>query len=269
MNSLAYNYGEKLAAARWQRDVAGLSPDDIRAQRASFYEQPDEFNTEQLARHRRLKSLQTEAISKREGVSRTGQPYTAQTIDGRVNVTPDAAQSFRAQATGRISDAFVTHPVDQVVDNAIVHHELGERAHYNAARANEIGARSVASHFGEVPNIAERLQTFRDPDANAIFNNIRAQDPGDSFIQNKMKQFGHTPNAPMPLGGRAHRALAREVLHNAPLNTDSLQSRMLGTMSHAVTPDHVPHAIRAPIRLANKMYEQARPYLKNFSTVRR
>jgi hypothetical protein len=118
---------------------------------------------------------------------------------------------------------------DPTVQHAVLHHELGERAQARAAKTREVGSRFVASHLGETPDIAERHSLFRDPEASALFDSLRQSNKGDAFVQAKMRQFGHTPNNPMPLGGRAHRALAHAVLEYAPVEGPARINRIAGS----------------------------------------
>jgi hypothetical protein len=259
---------EKIAAARWQREEPTLSPEALRQRRDAYWQHGQELTPEQLARHRQLRGAQVGAISKAEGVQpgtdlitqamgpnmrneevhfpkdtghflRTKMEQKAvfdrqrsEPIPWRQLLTREGREDFFLRRTGfklpkvQVPDSV---PTDPSVEYAVLQHELGERAQARASLANGVGTRNVASHLGETPDVAERLPLFRDPEAGGLFDKMRQMDPGDAFIQRKMRQFGHTPNNPMPLGGRAHRALAHEVLERAPLNPQAQLGRALAT----------------------------------------
>lgn len=76
--------------------------------------------------------------------------------------------------------------------------------------------RPVASHFGGAPNVAEAHSFATDPEARAAFVGRFRGDPDNYHIDKLMTRFGGTPNHPIPLGGRQHRALEKALYHYAP-----------------------------------------------------
>lgn len=90
-------------------------------------------------------------------------------------------------------------------------------------------AKPYASHYGPAAAIAETQRTFRDPAASRYMAKLRESDPGDAYTQRKMKQFGHTPAYPMPLGGKQHFALDNAVANmpEAKLGPQAKQLRAL------------------------------------------
>ena len=72
-------------------------------------------------------------------------------------------------------------------------------------------AKAFASHHGPAALVAEAQAAFRDPAASRYMDKTRKLDPGDVYAQGKMKQFGHTPAYPMPMGGKQHFALDEAV----------------------------------------------------------
>lgn len=88
--------------------------------------------------------------------------------------------------------------------------------------------KSFASHLGPSALVAEAQPTFRDPAASKYMAQLRKIDPGDAYAMQKMKQFGHTPGYPMPLGGKQHFAL-EEAMANIPdthLTQGAVQNRV-------------------------------------------
>lgn len=77
--------------------------------------------------------------------------------------------------------------------------------------------KAFASHHGPAALVAEAQSTFRDPAASRYMDKIRKQDSAEAYTKRKMKQFGHTPAYPMPLGGKQHFAL-EEAVANMPDN---------------------------------------------------
>lgn len=253
---------EKVASTRWQRELGTMAPEQLINHRHQMWSQGDELTDEQLDRHRELRRRQVEQVSRNEGIkpgdSMLAQMQGAHMVGGQVQLPPDQGMKLRGilnqreamqampkanwmdlltqggreryarQAMGVAENIKtpVPQPEDPTIQHAVMQHELGERAQANASK-NGIGARYVASHLGETPDIAERHSTFRDPAAGRTFDSLRSLDPGDEFIQKKMRQFGHTPNNPMPLGGRQHRAVAHEVLERAPLTDGARINRAM------------------------------------------
>lgn len=255
---------EKTALPRWQREEPSLTPDEVRARRTAYWSQAPELSQEALTRHRELRQRQVDAISKREGVRPGDSPLAqfagAHMMGDVVQLPPNQGHALRqavAATTAKVTppqlrdlltvegrkaygDRMIAamsssmtvperQPYDPTVQHAVLHHELGERAQARAAKTREVGSRFVASHLGETPDIAERHSLFRDPEAGALFDSLRQSNKGDAFVQAKMRQFGHTPNNPMPLGGRAHRALAHAVLEQAPVEGPARINRIAGT----------------------------------------
>lgn len=100
-------------------------------------------------------------------------------------------------------------PVDSTLNHTILQHELGE--------ASEVGKdtiRPAASHFGPEPILRENMAMRHDPEAQKIMAGIRQQHGDDALMQRAIRQAGGTPNAPLPLGGKAHRAVERIMDNN-------------------------------------------------------
>ena len=66
---------------------------------------------------------------------------------------------------------------------------------------------------------------------------VRKLDPGDVYAKKKMKQFGHTPAYPMPMGGKQHFALddAMAKMPEKYITPGAAQNRMLAPGSKITT----------------------------------
>lgn len=199
---------------------------EVRAALAS----PAERSAVELEKTRRLNSALTRAgIAAPEGTYGEGVtvinklmpgmgPATIG-IGGRASVhTTPGAGGFMRQATagrrrdvfkalaGTMSPRFLPTPVgqDASLGLSVLHHELGE--------ASEFGKDRIAphaSHMGVEPLVRERFALSNDPEAFKTMHRIRGIHPDDELVQKAMRQVGATPGAPIPIGGKAHRALDR------------------------------------------------------------
>lgn len=244
------HYGlSKFAKARWQREEPGLSPEQVRSRRESYYQPGPSLSEEQLFRQRHLRDKQLEQMGRSGIVQRPEQSLLGPHFTEGTPVVPlttgphlrEAAaprtNAFdkewwgkfmpeKAKALGQLPGAPLGTPaMDPAIAYAAARHELGEKAQAMAATSKEVGSRALASHLGEVPNIAERLPLFQDPEAGRIFDALRAHDKDDAFTQKMMRRFGHTPSAPMPLGGKTHARLADAVLKYKPTSVSGQHFR--------------------------------------------
>lgn len=93
---------------------------------------------------------------------------------------------------------------DPTLRKAILQHEFGE-----ANATNKDTVRPFASHVGAEPILRENMAIAGDPDAVAAVQRARAINPEDAMMQKLIRRAGGTPDAPLPLGGRHERAIAR------------------------------------------------------------
>lgn len=93
-------------------------------------------------------------------------------------------------------------------------------------------SRHVASHLGAAPLVAESHILASDPEArNAVMGGMRS-DPDNAYVYKKMKQFGGTPNNPIPLGGRQHRAVEKTLVDYHPQAEGAQYGRALSVTNH-------------------------------------
>jgi hypothetical protein len=127
-------------------------------------------------------------------------------------------------------------PVDRTLQNAVVQHEGGEKAVYRGSRLGApslwerakavvtgrdpregfVPARPAASHLGELPNLEEKHVTWRDPEAQDVFQKIRQSNPDDAAMEAMHRRFGGRPDMPIPMGGKQHEALLEAVGKMSP-----------------------------------------------------
>lgn len=123
--------------------------------------------------------------------------------------------------------------IDPHLTHAVGQHEIGEAASLRrAAEEHALNRRAViqggsdemtamahplsvpvrpfASHLGTEPILRENISVSKAP-AEAVqeMAKLRQMHPDDALVQKMIRNAGGTPNAPLPLGGRAERALAR------------------------------------------------------------
>lgn len=156
-------------------------------------------------------------------------------------------------------------PVDRTLSRAIVAHEGGEKAliegmkHVGDESGIGVPGRAISSHIGGLPMLEEAHASFRDPEAQKVLHGIRQMDPDDAFVQAKMKQFGHTPENPLPIGGKAHGKLEAAIAARAPENSMAVQNRVGAAMNDM---GHSLHIDKTHPRLTNAI-EAATQTLRN------
>lgn len=129
--------------------------------------------------------------------------------------------------------------------------EMVERANLLQPKSRHAyEAKPFSSHFGPAALIAETHRTFRDPSAARYYETLRAKEPGDRFVRQKMKQFGHTHAYPLPLGGKQHFAL-EEAAAGMPL--DLVHGDALNRRLHQIPNGIVPKGLVAEM---GAKYEQ-------------
>lgn len=113
--------------------------------------------------------------------------------------------------------------VDSTLTHAVFQHELGEGAEmYRMGRGQPVYPH--ASHLGVEPILRENLTSMGDPEAVQTFRQLRQMHPDDAQVQRLLRGVGHTPDHPVPIGGRQQRAVER-VLGNAANLTPSSRTR--------------------------------------------
>lgn len=139
---------------------------------------------------------------------------------GGVIHAPDEAGQFVRTMDGPLGSARATAatqpgagvllkkriPLDDTLNHAVLQHELGE-----AAEAKKKTIRPFASHLGPEPILRENLAMRNDPEAISAMKKLRGMHGDDELIQKAIRQAGGTPNSPLPLGGRQHRAVERMI----------------------------------------------------------
>lgn len=129
-------------------------------------------------------------------------------------------------------------PVDATLNHMVGQHELGE--------ASELGkgvARHNASHLGAEPILREQIAAHGDPEAMRIMARARQQHPDDAMVQGFIRRVGGTPDAPIPVGGRQHRAVERMIDQNVGhISTEAKQRAMMGRDFGLKTP-YIPESL--------------------------
>jgi len=137
--------------------------------------------------------------------------------------------------------------IDSHIRQAVVQHEGGEAA--EMARAAPPGAkRGHASHLGVKPILQENIALSNAPEeAVDVFRRLRQGNPDDAMTAKLIRRAGGTPNAPLPVDGRAQRAL--EGMYDK-LPTSAISPATRSTMYQRVQlapelgrPVHMPPAV--------------------------
>lgn len=140
---------------------------------------------------------------------------TAEKVD-RVQVSSPlkGASSMYANPGASLGEAMrLSPPVasDPTQTYATLRHELGESQEL-------LGSGKIhpfSSHAGPTPILQEQHALLGDPEAQHAFQRLRQSNPADAHVQGLIKRVGGTPNAPLPLGGKQHRALERLIAADA------------------------------------------------------
>lgn len=130
---------------------------------------------------------------------------------------------------------FPANASDPTQTYATLRHELGEAEEFSHLNAGK-GVRPFASHLGSTPILREQEAMLGDPTAFSQMAKLRQLNEGDAHVQKLIRQVGGTPDAPLPVGGRQHRALDR-LIDAKPQNLDP-QGRGLAVR---LGQEHVPY----------------------------
>lgn len=92
----------------------------------------------------------------------------------------------------------------------VLQHELGEFEH-------SVGGHALpySSHHGTNPLVREKLQSLGDPVIQKEWALVRQSDRDDAFVEKLYRQVGGTPDSPIPLHGKQHRALNAALTRRA------------------------------------------------------
>jgi hypothetical protein len=133
--------------------------------------------------------------------------------------------------------------VDKTLHRAVVEHEGGEKALFVGADASRkpklmdrflgrkqdpsiaLPARPSSSHLGFTPLLEEKHVTWRDPEAQKIFAQVRQGNPDDAAMDALHRQFGGRPDSPIPMGGSSHAKIERRVAAMNPETTHAVLQR--------------------------------------------
>lgn len=148
--------------------------------------------------------------------------------------------------------------VDKTLYRAVVEHEGGEKAMLAGAEAASskkpgligrllgkkhdpsvaLPARPTASHLGFTPILEEKHVTWRDPEAQRVFMDIRRSNPDDAAVDALHRQFGGRPGMPIPMGGKQHAEIERRVAARDPSVVNAVRMRQTMApygMSHGIS----------------------------------
>lgn len=130
-------------------------------------------------------------------------------------------------------------PVDSTLNRAIFQHELGE-----AAEMRRPVVAPHASHLGVEPIVREQLAVAGDPEAVQALSQMRQMHPDDRFVQKAVRSVGGTPDSPISLGGKQHRALDRVLARSGEELSPLARGRSLAVAAGGKTVSHMPAGVR-------------------------
>lgn len=138
---------------------------------------------------------------------------------------------------------------DPTLNRAILEHELGEASTMNRAVARKGMAAPFASHLGSEPIIRENLALAGDPEALATMAKLRQRHPDDAYVQKLVRQAGGTPDAPIPLHGKQHRAIEAALAKHPEQLTKQTRSKAVNLSALGQLPvSYVPEAVSEEMR---------------------
>lgn len=183
---------------------------------------------EQLARNRAISAGAFKAGLRRPDVSAEALPAViAANAGGHSFVPPNVSQymdamvnkpfgTVRAAATSlapqHLAGPLLPNPTAAAptINNGILQHELAE----GRLATGRAPVTPVASHFGSGPIMAEQMAARGDPEALKFFSKMRRMHPDDNFVMKKIREAGGLPGRPLPLAGKAERAIDRGIGRN-------------------------------------------------------
>lgn len=140
-------------------------------------------------------------------------------------------------------------PQDATMNRAILEHELGEANTMHRATTRKGMAAPFASHLGSEPIIRENLAALGDPAAQAAIAQMRQRHPDDAYVQRLIRQAGGTPDAPIPLHGRQHRAIEAALAKHPEQLAQQTRSKALRMSALARLPiSYMPPAVSEEVR---------------------
>jgi hypothetical protein len=183
---------------------------------------------EQLARNRAISAGSFKAGLSQPGVTAEALPgMVAANVNGHSYVPPNVSQymdsmvnkplgGLRAVASSlapkQLAGPLLPNPTAaaSTINNGILQHEHAERQLFKRKGT----VTPVASHFGARPIMAEQMAARGDPEALSFFSKMRKMHPDDALVMKKIREAGGLPGRPLPLGGRAERAVDRGIGRN-------------------------------------------------------
>lgn len=286
---------EKLAKTRWQQEAAAgnlgaqelsrlptgaalahapvVGPGYTKMVRDKMWGPGEtDLSPASLEKHRRLNQLLGHKDVDLLGGDHKNVPKTGPaTVDGKVMVAPDSGQYIRRMTEGPVGLAetvantrgmpFLSSPKpeDASIYRGVAAHEGAEKALTYGAVHDQVPSRFVSGHMGGMPQVAEQLATYRDPDAQKVWQKARQMNPDDQFVANKMRQFGSRMDSPMAIGSKQHVALEKAVAGYTPVMPGALMNRAAHAMAEV---GHGPNLQSSLLQQAEKHLPAAGSWLE-------
>lgn len=161
-----------------------------------------------------------------------------------------AQQAINATEPFSFNGSLPAHqPVDKTLTRAVLDHEQGERNVLLGHRKQKVDGKDVAAlhphatHLGVEPTMREAIITKGDVEAQGVFKKLRGHGD-DAQLQAILRNAGHHPDAPIPIGGRVHRAIEKRLEKGkAHLSSDFIGNLERGVAQ--IAPENRPHIATA------------------------
>jgi hypothetical protein len=118
--------------------------------------------------------------------------------------------------------------------NALINHEIAELRTLDPKIRNRRSI-AVGGHAGLEPLISETEHSGVDAKAHGVFKDIRSAYGDDEFAMKTLTRGGHTPNRPIPVGGRAFRSAEKKILAK-PVDKGIRNNMLFGDSLRIATP---------------------------------
>lgn len=140
-----------------------------------------------------------------------------------------------------------------------VQHELGEFEQYLGK-----DLLPFSTHVGTNPNMREKFHTTGDPVIHKEFATARANSPDDVIFEKLYRQMGGTPDSPLPLHGRQHAALNKQMAQRASEFSPEAKLTGLHHASGKLVADKGKYNVPYVTPEALQDYESAAPKIKSY-----
>ena len=145
---------------------------------------------------------------------------------------------------------------------ADLQHEFGE---FEQMLGKELTP--YATHLGTRPMVREKLVATGDRGVQQEYKQVRSIDPEDAFVEKLYRQVGGTPDSPIPLEGKQHRALNKALVRHVNAGNLGNDIRYKGLVEGAglFNPDKGRYAVPYGNKRIQDAFDKMLPELRDLS----